>query len=320
MMKLKLARWVRKRWRLMMETREGRRRVREAAAAGGSDVSPANPFTSQPKLGFLHVPKSGGTSLTASLNAAFGLEPVHVAGLAARTADGRARDPTRFIEEGTMAYVLARNMPFLAGHVTCTALKGLRREFIFTVLRDPRERVVSMFTYSLQRAHSATVVRRHPDLERFKDRSFVEYMQQQPGNNMALYLLGDLTGWDKVRAPRNRQRPASELHDFIDAGLRRLDVIYACSNQEVLDDLHRRGLVPRAEQEVRENVSEGKFAFGDVGSRQNFLELLDAATWLDRLVYERAGVMFPRTVRRPMVGDEAFLAQLERRFGFRIPA
>jgi hypothetical protein len=210
--------------------------------------------------------------------------------------------------------VLARNMPFLAGHITYTALKSLKREFIFTVLRDPRERVISLYTYSKKRSSSPKTLKRHPALAKYADQGFVQYMtQQQPYNNMATLLLSDLRGWDKMKDPAHRTKPPAKLNNFIDSGLRRLDTVYACGNQEVLDDLFRRGLISTA-NEVTKNVSEGTFEFGDV-SREQMLELLDRATWLDRLVYERAAVLFPETVRKPMLTDEQFLSNLERRFG-----
>lgn len=297
----------------MLEARAGAQRVRAAAAAAARGEGMAS--VHQPKLGFLHIPKSGGSSLNESLYAAFGLEPVHVSSLVPRAAARPGRDPNRSIEESTIAFVLARNMPFLAGHLTFTALKGLKREFVFTVLRDPRERLVSLYTYAQSRTRSREVVQRHPALSRFAGEGFLDFMQrQQPSNAMAFYLLGDLKDYARMSDAANSGRPPAGLHAFIDAGLRRLDAVYACSNQQVLDDLHGRGLAPAC-SEIAKNASKDDIDFGDVGSRESFLKLVDRATWLDRLVYERAAVLFPQTVRKPMASDDAFLARLASRFG-----
>lgn len=267
------------------------------------------------RLGFLHVPKSGGSSLNESLYAAFGLEPTFVTEVMPRQAAVPPRNPERAVVRGSITYTLARNMPFLSGHASFSDLRSLGRDFIFTVLRDPRKRVVSLFTYNQRRADDRRAVRAHPALARHAGKGFRQFVEELPPHQtMAWLLLSDLPGYAQPGVSGGGDQATSELDDLILRGLQRLDVVYACSNQEVLDDLHARGVAP-ASREVRRNVSEGRFCFGDVGSRSDFLELIERACWLDRLVYQAASRIFPATVHVPEASDDSFLAELESRFG-----
>lgn len=267
------------------------------------------------KLGFLHVPKSAGSSLNESIFSALELQPFHVAMLVPRNSTVEQKNPVNTIVEGSLAYKLARNMPYVSGHITYSDLRRLDRSFIFTVLRDPRKRIISLFTYARKRANSPKVIQNYPKLKQYANMGFSDFMNhRRPMNEAAMLLLGDIGEFAAISQKQERSNPSQEFVDTVETGLRRLDVIYACSNQEVLDDLHARDLIPQT-KEVWKNKSDDKLDFGKLGSRQEFLKLLDQATWQDSLAYRIAQQLFPDTMLAPLASDEEILADVEKRFG-----
>lgn len=172
-----------------------------------------------------------------------------------------------------------------------------------------------MFTYAVKRANSERVVRAFPILKKYADMGFRDFMNhRKPENEMASILLRDIDGYGLTSPEVDWENPGHEFMEMVEKGLRRVDVVYACSNQEVLDDLHARGFIPQA-KEVWKNKSDSNVDFGKLGSRQEFLELLDHATWQDVLVYRIAQQIFPKTMRVPLASNEEILFEVEHRFG-----
>jgi hypothetical protein len=264
------------------------------------------------RVGFLHIPKTAGASLNSSIFAALGMRPFHVANFLRKGDESTGAKPKE-IREGTLAFSLACAVPYLPGHVTYSDLQALGRDFVFTVLRDPRKRAISMYTYALKRANSEIVVRRRPALKRFKDMDFYQFIQEpsMERSSMATMLLSDFEDFHQaaMRGSIGRQDA-----DRIEQALSRLNAIYACSNQTVLDDLHGRGLIPAA-KEVVKNLSDGTVRLAKLGSRQQFLETLDRVTASDRLIYEIAAERFPQYVSAKLAGDDDLIADIEARFG-----
>ncbi|MBU0620476.1 MAG: hypothetical protein KJ795_01380 [Gammaproteobacteria bacterium] len=272
-------------------------------------------FNTPPHLGFLHVPKCAGSSLNESIFLALELQPFHVSMLAPRNSTVEQKSPWNTIVEGTLAFKLARNMPYVPGHITYSDLIRLNRKFIFTVLRDPRKRVISLFTYAEKRANSPQVVHKYPKLKQYANMGFSDFMNhRKPVNEAAMLLLGDIEGFVAIAEKQDRSNPGKEFIEIVENGLRRLDAIYACSNQKVLDDLHARGFIPQT-KEVWKNKSDNNVNFGKLGSQQEFLELLDHAAWQDVMVYRIAQQLFPETMRVPLASDEEILSEVENRFG-----
>jgi hypothetical protein len=115
------------------------------------------------RLGFLHIPKSAGASLSRNIHEALGLPRRHVVRVApADSIFVGGHPPAHTLVEGTPKFVQASIASFASGHVTFSELKRLKREFVFTALRDPRKRLISMFAYVRQRAMSERVLRQHP--------------------------------------------------------------------------------------------------------------------------------------------------------------
>lgn len=87
-----------------------------------------------PPTVFLHIPKTAGQTIHNAMSAMFG---------AARTSPVRVHS-----QAGDGAAQLPPGYAFYSGHIDWTALESLPSpRFVFTVLRDPRERIASFYLY-----------------------------------------------------------------------------------------------------------------------------------------------------------------------------
>ncbi len=84
-------------------------------------------------LGFLHIPKTAGTSLVHALNAGFSSERVMPAAL---VYDLRNQTPKS----------LRKRYDFLYGHVGMDVLKPVATQIV-TVVREPTDRIISLYNY-----------------------------------------------------------------------------------------------------------------------------------------------------------------------------
>lgn len=267
------------------------------------------------RIGYLHTPKCAGSSLNKSIFEVLGLQPFHIVKVCSTHNTDAITHPSRLLIEGSLAFTLACNMPYVPGHITYSELKKLKRDFIFTVLRDPRKRIISLFTYMVKRANSERVVRAFPKMKRYAGMGFFEYMNYRKlENEPPNLLLRDIDESGFISQEQDWENPSHELIEIVENSLLRLDAVYACSNQEVLDDLHLRGLIPQA-KEVWVNESDKYVDFGSLGSRQVFLEMLSRETWQEVMIYKAAQRLFPDTVRTHLASDEEILLYVEHRFG-----
>lgn len=269
-------------------------------------------FKSYTRFGLLHIPKTAGTSLGKAIYGSLGLEHTHIASIKKKVETSEKIRGVQLVEK-SMAYKFACNAPFLSGHITFNELKHLKRDFVFTLLRDPRKRLVSLYTYYCRNTLKKKIKPRHADLFQNKNAGFYQFMELlNPANSMAKILLKDYEGFDEFKFKEGRPHP--RLDKLITQALRRFDVVYACPVQEVLDDLLARGLMPKASA-LHLNESEDQWDFGSLGPEDKFLQVVNDAVWLDTLVYELAQRIFPEYTTIPLANDAEFLQYLKSRFG-----
>lgn len=274
------------------------------------------------RFGLLHIPKTAGTSLTNSICQALDLLPLHISNLI----DEKDKEASKVKSSGllinnSLAFKFACNVPYLSGHITYQGLKSLRRDFVFSVMRDPRKRLISLYTYQWKRVSEGRNQPFTPGFGTDPAIGFYHYLQDcqaKPDNGMARILLRDLDGYRRsLRYCQDfgKQHKNRVISEFMEKGLSRFDVIYSCSMQEVLNDLHARGFIPATAKEIRTNESHDTVSFGDLGNRKKFLRILTESVWQDMLVYEAAQKVFPETMRIPLATDEEILEYLESRYG-----
>lgn len=109
----------------------------------------------RPRLAFLHLPKTGGTSLSSAIAKRFDLDFVpswadvrHVEDVT--EPDGRIAFRRNVDESLLVPSRIGKSvatLPFIAGHFNIESLRWFGERLVFTVFRDPRLRSISNFIH-----------------------------------------------------------------------------------------------------------------------------------------------------------------------------
>lgn len=258
--------------------------------------------TALPKVGFVHIPKCAGTALGQALYAAFGTRPLHVSCVVAK--NGRRPDP-HSLERGSLAWRLACAVPFLSGHIPLNPMRQLRRDHIFTVMRDPALRYFSIFSYFVSRAEKP----KHADspaIRRYAGMSFMAFDRETASDKLAKLMVGDALS---LKGLGDTAEDAAKL----DAALLRFDGIYSGDLQSVASRVAAAVRRP-APQVQRMNESRAGLELEIGCSASAFLDRLRARTSLDARIFDRATALFPQTCLETRLDDDALLAQLHKRY------
>jgi len=154
---------------------------------------------------FLHVPKSGGSTLLAALRAFLDGGVFHT--------------HERAQQNVPLDYLLAR-YPVVAGHFTFAQLSPaiLQSSFVFTVLREPVDRAVSLYYYYRAQLVAADVDPRVPSAKAADLANFVERLPDRisPWSNWQTFVFS---------GARHCERPAHELLPAAIDNLRRMALV-----------------------------------------------------------------------------------------------
>lgn len=271
-----------------------------------------------PRLGFVHIPKSGGTSVANAIFAAYGQKQVHISDLVdwSATPHHRERWGPHDVIRHHVSYRLARDAPFLSGHITYSDMKELGREVIFSVLRDPYAVALSHFTYHLGRASNPKTLVRLPHLKRYHTLDLSTYLEDAEPGHFLSALGKDMLSEKKVIRIAEQTPDAlaadQPLQKKINAALKRFHIIMA-------GDLSRQIRSLSACLDIgditigHQNPSKAGLSFRLGAPRQVILDHLERLCWLDWHVYARSTALFPDTVV-PLVPDvektfDAFVAR-----------
>lgn len=256
------------------------------------------------KIGYVHVPRTAGNSLSGIIHGAMGLRCTHISKLVSRVEAAPERvSKSYLLVRNSNAFKFACNAIFLSGHISYADMAEMDRTFIFTVLRDPRKRLISLYTYLQTRINNG----RQPASALGK--SFIEFAQTgMVRNGITKLLVGDSPSYIRwVR--KSRKLPIELLEeifvDHLEESLTRFNKIYTCDQQSVLDDLSKCGLIPPAIS-VRQNASHPRIGLGHLGVREDFLAVIDRATHWDMRLYQQAQRIFPHDKSLVLDSDQMF--------------
>ena len=267
------------------------------------------------KIGYVHIPKCAGSALSWAIHESLGLRRVHISAMSDQPSEN---DPHQLVW-GSLAFAFARNSPFISGHTSYSEMKRLDRDFIFTVLRDPRERLFSWFTYNRARAMDPQVIERHPELIKRRDQCFVEALNDAVDiNPLATRLLKDrMNPEDLRRMAEDQAHDESTLEQkrsVIRNALKRFDQVYCGPDlQDVLDRLVGDAGIPPTLANVR-NTSEKQPSYEIGCSHTEFCEVVDRYTWMDCLLYREAARVFKHNPFAPLKSMDEFVHRITTRF------
>lgn len=264
------------------------------------------------KIGFVHVPRTAGNSLSGIIHGSLNLRCTHISKLVSRTETAPDRvSKSYLLVRDSNAFKFACNAIFLSGHISYADMAEMDRTFTFTVLRDPRKRLISLYTYLQTRINNG----RQP--ASMLEKTFIEFAQTgMVRNGMTKLLLGDCPSY--IRWVRKSRKLSIEVLEeifveHIEESLTRFDKVYTCGQQSVLDDLTKCGLIPEAIS-VRQNASNPDIGLGHLGARDDFLAVIDRATHWDMRLYEHAQRLFPHDKSLALDSDDMFIDYVEKRY------
>jgi hypothetical protein len=258
------------------------------------------------KLRHVHISKTAGSALNSVIYKSLNLSPAHISNLINNN-DNVIKKPHQLIRKSS-AFNFARNNQYLSGHISYSDMKILDGDFIFTMLRDPKQRIVSLYSYALTRVDRGRLS--NHNIERNNLLDFIN--SRDVSNGIFKCLCNDFI---KARGHKLIDLEADEntLFKVTKNALKRFDSIYFCSIQETLNDLANRELIPSC-TEITSNRSSEEISLGNLGLKQSFLDKLDNLTYLDSLVIRLASDLFPKTVNQKELTNDDFIKTLENRF------
>jgi hypothetical protein len=125
-------------------------------------------MNAQRKLIFLHLPKTGGSSVVNALHQIYGLEHSQLV-----LAD----------DDPALDQAIEAEKPFIHGHISVKGLHKAQAWYTATVLRDPVDRVVSRYVHLVFGAHD------NLKAEREKYQNFEDYLESTYANNWQCQML-----------------------------------------------------------------------------------------------------------------------------------
>ena len=276
------------------------------------------------RLGFKHIPKSAGISLSQAIHSAWGLEYRSLLQVQ------HSADETIVVREPTAARIdqldLWRGRPFIGGHIGLEDLALLRRSFVFSVLREPVARSLSAYTYLRRRAedgHSEWASGQlGPQQVRALELSTIDWFRASTSDDMTRNLLRGafaLGSAEKAAADvwlNNGLLLSNDEFDWlIRAALARINVAYVgVDAQRIVENLFLQGLLPTLPEVQRLNEAERPLDLAPV-SFQDLYGVLRETTSIDRMVIDIAKEMFPGYVLDPCVSSFEDFAASARRYG-----
>lgn len=257
------------------------------------------------KIRHVHIPKTAGSALNAVIYQALGLRNTHISSIIEQGVDTKVRSQLVY---ASSAYRFARNVNFLSGHVSYSEMKSLDGDYIFTTLRDPRQRLVSLFTYYVTRVKKGGL----PNNESIQPGLLNFLNKTKPFNGIYKRLCNDFVTTRGYEYTDLKVDSPSTLA-LTKLALKRFDAIYFCPIQDILNDLSMRSLIPSC-QEIVKNTSMEGVELGSLGLQQTFIDKLDKLTDLDSLAISVASDLFPSTIKQKVLTNDEFIKYLESRF------
>lgn len=180
---------------------------------------------------FLHIPKTAGQTIHNEL---------------ARMVGAQAVSPVRVHTQATAGPQMPPGYGLYSGHLDWTEIDSLPDPFVFTVLRDPAERIASFYFYLLAEARrlspadlalpgnqgKARILAQSAEAYFFGgDPAWQTFIRDHYDNFYCSYFATRrMRGWTRVRGLADPDLIGQAL-----AGLRRLDRVYSTAALEVLE-------------------------------------------------------------------------------------
>lgn len=256
-------------------------------------------------LGHVHVTKTAGSALNRAFNDALSQRHLHISQVV--KSDVEQRKPHALVLNST-AYNFASNALYLSGHIPYRSMKLLNRQYIFTMLRDPRKRLFSHYSYYTTRVLKG-LIQTSGSLSVGHD--FYDYLESYNGSFTKFLLLDTCSHFRTLHTiPR---QDFDVIRPEIVKSLSRFDDIYYCDLQATLDHITSKVNLPKIISK-KVNESEENLPTIFLGSQHRFIEFMNKRSELDEYLIGVARSLFPSTFTEHSSTDEELLSYLTHRF------
>lgn len=262
------------------------------------------------KYGYVHIPKCGGSSLNKSIHEALGMQTTHIPSTVSK--DTKAW----FSNSQLLIHRLACNSIYLSGHLTYTEMKSLNRDIIFSVLRDPKFRLFSLFTYKISKSFNSKLVAVKPKLSMVQSMTFKSFLDETTFFPMSYFLLSNKFNHQEILQLNNELVSGKITRDDAKSLVYESLLVFdfLCSEEHnVLLSLKEQGLI---ESYCLNRINESNIDLSyDIGlTESDFKARILNNVFLDEIVYEAALELFPETFKGSLVTIEEFVESIKQKY------
>jgi hypothetical protein len=276
---------------------------------------------SQVKLGFIHIPKTAGSTINDNLGTILCPDVIHVRDLyksnSPEVKPGKVKRNLQVQFESDL-HLKIKARDWVSGHLSALAMEEFGREFTFSVFRDRKIRALSQYRYGRWRwdkfAKTSTLQIGIPP-----DVSFSDWLAQitkirigtRYGHNL---IIGPKFGRDIDKRKPELTNDMESSHKILLERFGKIDRIYFPRElQEVLDNLNDEGLAPPIKLENSSRITQ--VAIYKKSEPEKILELLNSESGpiaLESKIFKAAMDRFSKYWTSQEVDDSEFLSMCEK--------
>jgi hypothetical protein len=275
----------------------------------------------QVKLGFIHIPKTAGSTINQNLGKLLCPEHINIRALYKSNSPLVALNNRKGIlrvQTDSELHLEIKERGWVAGHLSALAMAEFGREFTFSVFRDRKIRALSQYRFMRWRWDSLNSKSKEqigiPPSISFSD-WLARFTAPSPVSRYGHNLI---VGPKFNRASLGRETDLSgdlELSDeLLSERLGKIDRVYFPSGpQEVLDNLAEEGMAPPFKLE--KSFKKTEVAIYKKSEPQTILELLNSKSGsfaLETKIFNMAKAHFAKYWTNDEIDDSAFLSLCEK--------
>jgi len=275
----------------------------------------------QAKLGFIHIPKTAGSTINNNLGTLLCPERIHIRALY------RSHSP-QFItskEKRNIRVQFDSNLhreikerDWVAGHISALAMAEFEREFTFSVFRDRKIRALSQYRFMRWRWDTFNKTTKEqigiPPNVSFSDwlvRSTASTNKTRYGHNL---IVGHKFKRDINKSETDLSNDLDSSHEVLLQRLGKVDRVYFPRElQEVMDNLNDEGLVPPIRLDQSSRITQETIY--KKSEPEIILELLNSKSksiTLETEIFKAAKAKFPQYWTNQEIDDSEFLSLCEK--------
>jgi len=275
----------------------------------------------QVKLGFIHIPKTAGSTINRNLGKLLCPEHIHIRALYKSSStlvinsNPKGNLP---VQSDSDLHLEIKERDWVAGHISALAMAEFGREFTFSVFRDRRIRALSQYRFMRWRWDTFRKTTKEqtgiPPNVSFSDwlvRLTTRPLGTRYGHNL---IIGPKFDKSIVKSDTDFSTDLELSDELLLERLGKIDRVYFPSElQEVLDNLAEEGVAPPLKLEKSVRVTE--LVIYKKSEPEIILELLNSKSStfaLESRVFNAAKAQFAQYWTSKEVDDSAFLSLCEK--------